>query len=102
MAAQATKLDIIYADSGETVAVVVTLGDSIRGQDWALVQYPDDPQMQDERGGMYSIALAAKRQHLRGSEGDWLDFLDLVTIPDDGAPAETPEAGESDGPPSAD
>jgi len=49
------------------------------------------------------VFLAAQRAKLRGSELGWLEWLSLVTIPqdDEPAPAEEPSAGESDAPQSA-
>jgi len=101
MAGEAKKIDVIYVDTMETHGLVVTLGDSIRGQDWARKEYADDAGLQEERGGMYAIYLAAKRAGAPHTGGTWLDWLDFVTVPD--AEEDKPEApaeGESDGPPS--
>jgi hypothetical protein len=100
MAAQARKIDVIYAETGETVTLVATIGDAIRGEDWARKQYPDDPATQEDRGNIYAIYLAAKRNKLLGSSGDWLEWLDQVTFPD-AEYTEEPSEGEADGPPSA-
>ena len=103
MGANTRKIDVIYLDTMEERSLVVTLGDSIRGQDWARGEYPNDQQLQDERGSMYAVFLSAKRARAPHTDATWLDWLDLVTIPDDeeaGSP-EVPAEGESNGPPSA-
>lgn len=55
------------------------------------------------RGGLYAVFLGAQRGKLRGTEtGDWIEWLSLVTMPEDedaaADDAEAPAAGESDGP----
>ena len=57
MAAKTKQIDVIYVETMATVALLVTLGDSIRGQDWARGEYPNDQQLQDERGSMYAVFL---------------------------------------------
>jgi hypothetical protein len=97
--AQAKKMEVIYAETLETAEIVVTIGDSIRGEDWARTQYPDDLRMQDSRAGLYACFLAAKRARLAATEGDWLDWLDAVTMPEDEHPGDGPDdSGESAGP----
>ena len=99
MGGQAKKIDVIYVDTMETMPIVVTLGDSIRGQDWARTEYPDNEGLQEERGGMHAVYLAAKRVSAPHTSGMWLDWLDFVTIPDDeDDKSEALAEGESDGP----
>ena len=102
MGANTRKIDVIYVDTMEERSLVVTLGDSIRGQDWARGEYADDKELQEERGGMYGVFLAAKRAGAPHTGGTWLEWLDVVTMPDDEEDtAEAPAEGESDGPSSA-
>ena len=117
MSKGAKLIPVIYADSQETVDVLVTLGDSIRSGDWAEDEYPypERPELGSElsdaevefrkelyrdkiaeveakrewRAGLYACHLGAKRAGLRGSELGWLEWLDLVTMPQD----ETDDAG---------
>ncbi len=56
------------------------------------------------RSGLYAVFLGAQRAGLRGSELGWLEWLSLVTIPQDDEPAgedEEPSVGESGAPQSA-
>ena len=100
--AQAKKIDVIDVATMEVTSLVVTIGDTIRGQDWARKEYTEDYQSQAERGGLYSCFLAAKRARLPRTDGTWLDWLDGVTMPEsddeDEAVEEAPTAGESEGP----
>jgi hypothetical protein len=57
----------------------------------------------EHRSGLYAVFLGAQRGKLRGTEtGDWIEWLSLVTMPEDedaaADAAEAPAAGESDGP----
>lgn len=135
MSKGAKLIPVIYADSQEIVDVLVTLGDSIRSGDWAEDEYPypERPELGSElsdaevefrkelyrdkiaeveakrewRAGLYACHLGARRAGLPGSELGWLEWLDLVTMPQDetddaGAQAgEGATPGESDGPASA-
>jgi hypothetical protein len=101
---QAKQVEIIYVEDMTEAKVVVTIGDTLRGQDWAREQYPDDFDAQEGRGGMYALFLAARRQRLPHTDGAWLDWLDVVTMPiddDEAAAGEEISPGESQGPPSA-
>ena len=97
--AQARKVTMIYAADERTEEIIVTIGDSIRGEDWAAKQYPDDVEQREARGGLYAVYLAARRAGLAGTDGDWLEWLDLVTMPDDedDEKPEAPAPGESQG-----
>lgn len=97
MAGQAKKIDIIYVDTMENDAIVVTIGDTIRGADWARKEYPDEDERQESRGGMYAVFLAAKRAGKPHTQGGWLDWLDIVTMPEDEAADEVPAEGEDAG-----
>lgn len=121
MAKGAKLLEVVYVDTEECVPVLVTIGDSVRGVDWAEKQYPypTKPDLSagitalegefnrqeyreaknaiDEKreghGGLYAIFLGAQRCKLRGSEsGDWLEWLSCVTMPDDEDDADDAEA----------
>lgn len=97
---RAQVLEVIYVESGDSKPVLVTIGDTVRAQDWARDQYPDDLTLQEQRAGLYAVYLGAKRAGLPGTGLGWLEWLDQVTIPDDETEDETPEPGESEGPPS--
>lgn len=134
MSKGAKLLEIIYVDTQEPVNVLVGIGDSIRATEWAEKEYPypekpdlsgaglssaeidfriaeyrqakyDIDAKREWRSGLYAVYLGAKRAGLRGSELGWLDWLSLVTMPQDEdaavADTEEPAAGESDAPPSA-
>ena len=131
MSKGAKLLEVIYVDTEEPVNVLIGLGDSIRAAEWAEAEYPypAKPELpadlspaevdfriaefrrerlevdakRDWRSGLYAVFLGAQRAKLRGSELGWLEWLSLVTIPqdDEPAPAEEPSAGESDAPQSA-
>ncbi|HOC18266.1 MAG TPA: hypothetical protein PKK95_08365 [Vicinamibacterales bacterium] len=131
MSKGARLLEVIYVDTEEPVNVLIGLGDSIRAAEWAEAEYPypakpdlpadlspaevdfriaeyrrerlDVDAKREWRSGLYAVFLAAQRAKLRGSELGWLEWLSLVTIPqdDEPAPAEEPSAGESDAPQSA-
>lgn len=94
----ARKVTLIYAEGERPEEIIVTIGDSIRGEDWAAKQYPDDVEAREARGGLYAVYLAARRCRLPGTEGEWLDWLDLVTMPDEEQPAAPAAPGESQGP----
>ena len=98
MGVQANRMKIVYVESDEVRDIVVTVGDAIRGQDWARGEYKDDAILQDARSNMYACFLAAKRARLPHTEGTWLDWLDHVTIPDDAPGAGETAEGEADGP----
>jgi hypothetical protein len=98
---QAQKIDLIYVDTGEATALVVTIGDSVRGQDWARSEYPDAIEMQEQRGGLYAIYLAAKRLRAPHTEGDWMAWLDFIVPPTGEDEVEQQGVGEAAGPPSA-
>lgn len=100
-------LKIVYAEGDlnnlTTKDVLVSIGDSLRAQDWAQKEFPEDKAMQEERAGLYGVYLAAKRQSLpHTAEGTYLDWLDHVTVEDDEADvdtdAEAAEPGESSAP----
>lgn len=102
--AKVRVIRVIYVEDQSAHDVLVTIGDSVRAQDWAEEQYPDDIAKQEARGGLYGVYLAAKRQKLPSSHLDWLEWLDLVTVEDDEAEdtdTEPLETGESGGPASA-
>jgi hypothetical protein len=131
MSKGARLLEVIYVDTEEPVNVLIGLGDSIRAAEWAEAEYPypakpDLPAdlspaevdfriaefrrerlevdaKREWRSGLYAVFLAAQRAKLRGSELGWLEWLSLVTIPqdDEPAPTEEPSAGESNAPQSA-
>jgi hypothetical protein len=125
----ATLFEIIYTDTEERVPVLLGIGDTIRATDWAEKEYPYPPkpdlkeglslaesdfnrdeyreakaavdEIRDNRAGLYAVFLAAQRGKLRGSEAGWLEWLSMVTMPDDSADeVEDPAEGESAGPPS--
>ena len=128
MAKGAKLLEVVYLDTQERETVLVGIGDTIRGADWAEQEYPLPPRpvfgseltldetefnvaeyraakaavelLRDERGALYAVYLGAERGRLRGTESGWLGWLSQVTMPDDDEPAEAPEVGESAGPPS--
>lgn len=101
MSKGAKLLEIIYADTQETAAVMVTIGDTVRAQDWARENYPNDLELQEQRAGLYAVYLGARRQNLPGASGEWLEWLDMVTIPDDEEEAEEDSTpGECAAPPS--
>ena len=54
----------------------------------------------EDRSGLYACYLGALRGKLRGSELGWVEWLQMVTIPqdDEAEPDEDREPGESDGP----
>jgi len=100
--ANVERIKVVYVDGEEVCEVLVTLGDTVRAQDWAEKEYKDASQRRkDERAGFYAVYLAAKRQHLKDTGLDWLEWLDRVTIEDDGEEHTETEPGESDGPQSA-
>jgi len=130
MASGAHLFEVIYTDSEERVAVLVGVGDTIIAQDWAEAEYPYPPRpvltgdispaeiefnvaeyrddkarveaKREERAGLYACFLGAKRGKLRAADEGWMDWLSLVTMPDDEADeAEASAVGESAGPPSA-
>lgn len=93
--AGAQLLKIIYVDNPEVdVPVLVSIGDTVRAQDWAKTEYPDDLKLQDERAGLYAVYLGAKRAGLEGTKDGWLEWLDIVTIPDDEAEEKSEEKSE--------
>ena len=101
MGISSREIFVIYVDTLEERAIVVTLGDSIRAQDWARSEYPDDEALRAERSGMYGVFLAARRSGEPHTNGTWVDWLDLVTLPDDDEDEDAAGAeGDSDGPPS--
>lgn len=125
MANGAKLFRVIYADTKEPVDILVTLGDTIRAENWAEKEYPYPPKPDlsaglspdeidfnreeyreeksavDERrewcSGLYAVYLGAKRAGKPGAEGDWLDWLALVTMPDDEGGTEASDEGEADG-----
>lgn len=130
MAGGAKLFEIIYVDTLERVPVLVGVGDTIVAQDWVEREYsyPPKPDLsgleaaqvdlerddysdakyrvdrkREERAGLYAVYLGAKRAKLRGADEDWIEWLSLVTMPDDddSPAAEEPAAGESNGPSSA-
>lgn len=99
--AGAKLLKVIYEDTLDEADVLITIGDSLRAQDWAEGEYPDDVKKQDTRGGLYAVFLAAKRAKLPHTDGEWMDWMDRVTIPEDEADTtedEHLEPGESQEP----
>ena len=128
MAKGATLVEVIYNDSEEHVPVLVGIGDTIVATDWAEEEYPfpSKPVLRglepaeaefekelfrdavaridvkrEDRSGLYACYLGALRGKLRGSELGWVEWLQMVTIPQDeeaGEPDEDREPGESDGP----
>lgn len=133
MSKGAKILEIIYVDTQDPVDVLVSIGDSIRATEWAEKEYPypekpdlsgaglsaseidfriteyrqakwDIDAKREWRSGLYAVHLGAKRAGLRGSELSWVDWLSLVTMPQDddtAAPVAELAPGESDAPPSA-
>ena len=98
---------VIYVTDQEQRDFLVSIGDTVRAQDWAEGQYPDNPRKAEERAGLYACFLGAKRKGLPGTDGDYLEWLDQVTMPDDEAEdtedteeASEPEPGEGEQPPS--
>ena len=133
MAKGAKLFEVIYIDTEERIPVLVGIGDAIRATDWAEKEYPYPPRpdlkdgltidehdfnreeyreakavvdgTREARAGLYAVFLGAERGKLRGSEAGWLDWLSMVTVPDDDEDNAEPEteaaaAGESAGPPS--
>lgn len=129
MANGAKLFEVIYIDTEERIPVLVGIGDAIRATDWAEKEYPYPPrpdlkdgltidehdfnreeyreakavvdQTREARAGLYAVFLGAERGKLRGSEAGWLDWLSMVTVPDDDEPeTEAAATGESAGPPS--
>ena len=131
MAKGAKLMEVVYLDTQERAEVLVGIGDAVRGVDWAAKEYPlpERPafgsdltqaevkfnvaeyrkakaaveQMREDRSALYAVFLGAERGKLRGADAGWLDWLSMVTMPDDASPddlAEAPETGESAGPPS--
>jgi hypothetical protein len=131
MAKGAKLFEVIYVDTDERVPVLVGIGDTVRATDWADKEYPYPAkpdlkeglslaesdfnreeyreekhavdEKRDGRAGLYAVFLGAQRGKLRGTEtGDWIEWLSLVTMPEDedaaSDEAEAPAAGESDGP----
>jgi hypothetical protein len=125
----ATLFEVIYTDTQERVPVLLGIGNTIRAQDWAEKEYPYPPrpdlkeglslaeidfncgeyreakaavdETRENRAGLYAVFLAAERGNLRGSEAGWVEWLSMVTMPDDDTDeAEDLAAGESAGPPS--
>lgn len=102
MANGATLLKVVYVDTGDEASILITIGDSIRAQDWARGEYQDDITLQEQRAGMYACFLGAKRGNLPHTDGDWLAWLDVVTMPDvDVEEGDEQEPGEAEGPQSA-
>lgn len=127
MAKGATLVEVIYNDTEEHVPVLVGIGDTIVATDWAEEEYPFPPKpvlkglepaeaefekelfrdavarvdvKREDRSGLYACYLGALRGKLRGSELGWVEWLQMVTIPqdDEAEPDEDREPGESDGP----
>ena len=129
MANGAKLFEVIYLDTQESVPVLVGIGDTIRATAWAEKEYPFPPkpdlsadlteaqlefnreeyreqkfavmQQRENHGGLYAVYLGARRGNLRGAgEGDWVDWLSMVTMPDDedDEPATETAVGESNGP----
>jgi len=129
MAKGAKLFEVIYLDTEERIPVLVGIGDAIRATDWAEKEYPYPPrpdlkdgltidehdfnreeyreakaavdETREARAGLYAVFLGAERGKLRGSEAGWLEWLSMVTVPDDDEPeTEAAATGESAGPPS--
>ena len=125
----ATLFEVIYTDTQERVPVLLGIGDTIVATAWAEKQYPYPPkpdlkeglslaeidfnreeyreakaaveETRDNTAGLYAVFLAAQRGKLRGSEIGWVEWLSMVTMPDDDTDkVEDPAVGESAGPPS--
>lgn len=117
----ATLFEVVYLDSGESVPVLVGIGDALIAAEWAKEQipFPDKPELagkdpveaqflieeyrfekadiENERqhiAGLYACYLGAQRSHLRDTDHDHLYWLQRVTIPDTDE-SESPEAEES-------
>lgn len=127
---KAAKLfEIIYLDTQEAVPVLVGIGAAIQATDWAEKQHPYPPkpdlteglsaaqvefnleeyravkravdETREARAGLYAVFLGAEQGKLRGTEAGWLEWLSMVTAPDeDEDDVETPTVGEAARPPS--
>jgi len=128
MAKGSTLFEVIYVDTEERQPVLIGIGDTIMATDWAEKEYPYPPRPElgegltaaeldfnrdefraaraavdatrEHRSGLYAVYLGAKRGKLRGAELGWLEWLSMVTMPDDAEQAEESAGGESSGPPS--
>ncbi len=117
----ATLFEVVYLDSGESVPVLVGIGDALVAAEWAKEQIalPAKPELagkdlleaeflieeyraekaeveleRQHVAGLYACFLGAQRAHLPGSDHDYLYWLQRVTIPDDGAGDASPAADE--------
>lgn len=121
---KAEHFDVIYTDGTESKKVFISFGDSVRSDDWVKENFPfppypkfDDGMTDDERdavrndyldakaniiakreymSGMYGVFLAAKRAGIPHTDGDVMDFLDVVAVPS--VTGEAVESGETNGP----
>lgn len=110
--------------------LLVTLGDSLQAQQWAKKEYPFPPaprftqdtvpaqadfdlaeyreakaevrEQRDNMAGLYSFYLAARRAHEPAADGEFMEFMSAMTMPEDETAEDepTPEPGESLAPPS--
>jgi len=125
----AKLFEVIYLDTQEATPVLVGIGAGIQAIDWAEKQHPYPPkpdlkeglslaesefnieeyraekravdETREARAGLYAVFLGAERAKMRGTEAGWLEWLSMVTVPDeDEDEAEAPTAGEAAGPPS--
>lgn len=127
MAKGAKLFEVIYLDTQEAEPVLVGIGAAIQATDWAEKEYPYPPkpdlgadlslvesdfnleeyraekravdEMRESRASLYAVFLGAERSKLRGAEAGWLEWLSMVTVPDDDEPEpEAPPVGEAAGP----
>ncbi|MDI9598685.1 MAG: hypothetical protein QM323_04190 [Acidobacteriota bacterium] len=117
----ATLFEVVYLDSGESVPVLVGIGDALVAAEWAKEQVPlpakpelagrepveaeflieeyraEKAEIEAERqhiAGLYACFLGAQRAHLPDTDHDHLYWLQRVTIPDDSAGEASPAADE--------
>lgn len=129
MGTGAKLFEIIYLDTQEAEPVLVGIGAAIQATDWAEKQHPYPPrpdlaeglsaaevefnieeyraekravdETREARASLYAVFLGAERGKLRGTEAGWLEWLSMVTVPDDEDDQDEAEAavvGEAAGP----
>jgi len=131
MGTGAKLFEVIYLDTQEAVPVLVGIGAAVQATDWAEKQHPYPPkpdlaeglsaaqvefnleeyreakravdETRESRSSLYAVFLGAERAKLRGTEAGWLEWLSMVTVPDeaeDEGETEAPTVGEAARPPS--
>lgn len=122
----AKLIEVVYADTEESAAVLIGIGDTIVASRWARdeVADPERPDLseglsaaelefnrdeyrdaklaaEEERenlAGLYAIFLGAERARLRGTELGWLEWLRMVTIPRSSGDDDAPAGDDRPGP----